>query len=201
MDLDPGELDPPTLERLRHGDLAALETAYLLFGGRVLRLARAVLADATDAEDALQEVFLKVLERVHQFDGRARFSTWLHRLVVNHCLSRLERARIRRADALPEADEQAPVDHAPSPLEAAQRSESRARLEALLRRLPPEQRAAFVLRELEGLSYAEIAAALGVPEGTVMSRLYRARARLTEIVGPHCSLPYPRREATLRSLP
>jgi RNA polymerase sigma-70 factor (ECF subfamily) len=207
--MDPviGELDARTIERLRCRDVAALETAYRLHAGMLLRLARNLLADPCEAEDAVQEIFLKVFERAHQFDGMARFSTWLHRLAVNHCLNRLEHERRRRTvvlpedDALPEADDQTPVDLAPTPLETAHRNESRARLERLLARLPDEQRAVFALREIEGLAYAEIAAELGVPVGTVMSRLARARARLLELLGRPSESPLTRRGATLRTLP
>jgi RNA polymerase sigma-70 factor (ECF subfamily) len=201
MDPVHGELDPTTLERLRRRDVTALESAYRLHAGRLLRLVRSLIADPGEAEDALQEIFLKMFERAHQFDGTARFSTWLHRLAVNHCLNRLERERRRRTDALPEADDRAPVDLAPTPFENAHRNESRARLERLLERLPVGQRAVFVLREIEGLTYGEIAEELGVPAGTVMSRLARARARLLELLGPRSDSMHVRRGAKLRSRP
>ena len=201
MDPASGELDARTIERLRCRDVTALETAYRLHAARLLRLARGLLADPVEAEDAVHEIFLKVFERAHQFDGMARFSTWLHRLAVNHCLNRLERERRRRTDALPEAEDRTPVDVAPTPLESAHRSESRERLERLLARLSDEHRAVFALREIEGLTYGEIAAELGVPVGTVMSRLARARARLLELLGRTTGSPFSCRGAPLRSLP
>ncbi len=181
------ELDDGVLQALRGGDLAALEATYRLFGGRVLRLSRLLLGCPADAEDATQEVFLKVFERAQQFDGRSRFSTWLHRLTVNHCLNRIERERLRRAEELSTGDEHL-LDGLPSPLELAHESESKERLEQFLGRLSAEHRAVLVLREIEGLSYGEIAAALEIPVGTVMSRLARARARLVELVGRNSSL-------------
>ncbi len=183
-------LERSVLKRLQSGDPRALEDCYQVFGARVFRLCRMLLNQDSDAEDATQEVFLKVLDRARQFRGRARFSTWLHRLTVNHCLSRLEKERVRRADSL----ERETAHHAfesdrPSPVEFAERAEARRHLQALLARVPADQRAVLVLREIEGLSYAEIAEVVDVPVGTVMSRLSRARVRLTELVAPASSAP------------
>lgn len=167
---------------LRRRDMGALRAAYERHGERVQRLCRRLLGRPADAEDAAQDVFLKLLERAGAFDGRARFSTWLHRLTVNTCLHRLERERLRLVRPLPEPD-QAPADAGAAPEESLARTETRLALERLLARLSGEHRAVLVLRELEGLSYREIAAALEVPEGTVMSRLARARAELVRLAG------------------
>lgn len=160
--------------------MGALRTVYERHGERVQRLCQRLLARPADAEDAAQEVFLELFQRAGSFDGRARFSTWLHRLTVNLCLRRLERERLRRASSLPEGEDGL-LDPRDSPPEALTRTEARQHLEALLARLSPEHRGVLVLRELEGLSYREIAAALAVPEGTVMSRLARARERLVQL--------------------
>lgn len=168
------DLDPSVLAGLRAGDAGALESCYERFGGRVYRLCRVMLGQACDSEDATQEIFLKVLERAHQFEARARFTTWLHRLAIHHCLHRLEKESRRGGEAL---DEHL-VDGARTPLEAAQGEEARTRVELLLAQLSPSLRATLALRELEGLSYAEIARVLAIPVGTVMSRLSRAREQL-----------------------
>lgn len=167
------------MRRLARGQGAALDTLFARHGGRVYRLARGMLPQPEDAEDATQEVFLKLLERAGQFDCRARFTTWLHRLTVNLCLNRGERQRQRVCEGL--AAELAAEGGDPS-AGAAQADEC-ARAAALLERLSPEHRAVLSLRELEGLSYAEIAATLHLPVGTVMSRLARARERLAAEVG------------------
>ena len=139
-------------------------------------------------EDAVSEVFLKVFERAGQFRGRSRLSTWLHRITVNHCLHLLERARIRAADVLP-PDSSGPLASGdPTPGELACRRDERERAERLLSRLPDDQRATLLLREVEGLSYREIAAVLEVPEGTVMSRLARARQRVAGLIRQRDSL-------------
>lgn len=204
-----GDIDPSVLARLRAGDVGALEVCWREYGGRVFRVCRALLSQDSDAEDATQEVFLKLFERTHQFADRARFSTWLHRMTVNHCLNRIEKEGRRRArpNEIEEAvrnghEPEEPLDRAPSPVEMAEEKEAQSRLDRLLERVPAEQRAVLVLRELEGLSYAEIAETLSIPEGTVMSRLARARERITTLArtAPHGStdhreraLPMPRR--------
>ena len=180
--MDPAAPDPDRAlaRRLERRELGALREAYERHGERVQRLCLRLLGRPADAEDAAQDVFLRLFERAGRFDGRARFSTWLHRLTVNLCLHRLERERLRRARPLAEdgGDLRDPGDEPP---ETLTRTESREHLQALLARLSPEHRTVLVLRELEGLAYAEIAAVLDVPEGTVMSRLARARESLVRL--------------------
>ena len=160
-----------------------LEAGYLEHGARVYRLALQILGQPADAEDAVQEVFLKVLDRAEQFEGRARFTTWLYRLTVNLCLHRLERERVRSTEPL--AAEELPVaTDEPSPLDHALALDEAERAAALLARLPLEHRLVLHMREVEGFSYREIAAALALPVGTVMSRIARARAGLARLVGP-----------------
>jgi RNA polymerase sigma-70 factor (ECF subfamily) len=175
--------DHDLARRLARREREALREAYERHGARVHRLCRHILGCASEAEDATQEVFLKLFERAASFNGRARFSTWLHRLTVNLCLHRLERARLRRVDELPPGDS-GPDDPGAAPGEALERDEARAELTALLARLSPEHRTVLVLRELEELTYQEIAAALAVPVGTVMSRLARAREALVHLARP-----------------
>ena len=180
----PEMLDPDRdlVPRLLCGEREALRGIYERHGARVHRLCLRLLGCAADAEDATQEVFLKLFERASAFDGRARFSTWLHRFTVNLCLHRLERERLRAARDLADADEL--VDPGERPEDALGRDEARAGLERLLRRLSPEHRAILVLRELEGLSYQELAETLALPTGTVMSRLARAREQLVRLAAP-----------------
>lgn len=172
--------DQELVRGLQGREMGALRAAYERHGERVQRLCLRLLTRPADAEDAAQEVFLRLFERADSFDGRAQFSSWLHRLTVNLCLHRLERERLRHARPLPEGDG-APLDPCDAPPEALTRTEARQQLETLLARLSGEHRAVLVLRELEGLSYREIAAALAIPEGTVMSRLARARERLVQL--------------------
>jgi RNA polymerase sigma-70 factor (ECF subfamily) len=178
------ELPPEDLRALQRGDVNALEAAWRLHGNSVHRTCRNMLGQSADADDAAQEVFLRVLRKARSFAGGARFSTWLYRLTVNHCLNVRRRPRLVLAeepDALPGRGD--------APDAAALAADARAELDRLLQRLSPEARTVLVLREIEELSYAEIAAVLGIPEGTVMSRLSRARARLLEMAPARTAEP------------
>jgi len=176
----PREFSQGDVERLRRGDRSALECAYRQFGARVHASCRGLLGNAADAEDAVQEIFLKLRERAAQFDGASRFSTWLFRITVNHCLHRLEKTRRRDAEQLPLDAEREFADGGASPLELAHVRDAHEVLERRLDALNDEHRAVLVLRELNDMSYAEIASALEIPVGTVMSRLARGRRLLAE---------------------
>ncbi len=177
--------DQELVRGLQRREMGCLQSAYERHGERVQGLCLRLLGRPADAEDATQEVFLALFERARSFDGRALFSTWLHRLTVNHCLHRMERERLRFARRLPEGDGSASdgalVDPRETPPEVLTRTEARLQLQGLLARLSSEHRTVLVLRELEGLSYREIAATLALPEGTIMSRLARARGELVRL--------------------
>jgi RNA polymerase sigma-70 factor (ECF subfamily) len=119
----------------------------------------------------LQQVFLQVFVKIGQFTGRARFETWVYRLAINECLQ-FRRGKARTPRDMPADD---PVDPSASHTQRIQQQEL---MERALAQLTPELRAVFVLREMEGLSYREIAAALRVEQGTVGSRLNQARTQL-----------------------
>ena len=180
------DLEDDMLDQLRRRDPRGLEACYASFGRRVRRLCKGLLGNDADAEDAAQEVFLKLFERAPQFEGRARFSTWVHRLTVNHCLNRRQRERTRRAESLSEDNSvhREQCDQRPGPVLRAAQAELQGQLSELLQLLPEKQRTALVLRELEGLTYREIAVVLEIPDGTVMSRLARARESLLRLAGP-----------------
>jgi RNA polymerase sigma-70 factor (ECF subfamily) len=165
------ELEAGDVARLRAGDVRALEACYRVFGARVLRLCRNLLGRER-GEDAAQEVFVKVFERARSFSGRSSFSTWIYRVTVNHCLHVRERELRRVSEPLSESSG---VDA--DPFRGVDERES---VERLLASLGPEHRDVLVLREVSGLDYREIAEVLGIPEGTVMSRLHRARRKLIE---------------------
>lgn len=129
-----------------------------------------------DAPDVTQQTFLQAFTRLDQFDGQSKFETWLYRLAVNEALQFL-RKRKRWNQRTIDHNEHEPADES-QPLGAV--AEQREILEQALSRLDPELRSVFLLKESEGLSYRDIAEATGIPEGTVGSRLNRARAELQE---------------------
>lgn len=156
------------------GDRSAQQQLYELHHRRVYRLC-VRLVDEQDASDITQQVFLKVFQTIPQFSGSSRFETWLHRVAVNECLQHI-RSRSRRPEVALATE---PV--AEGSLHGAA-TESAELLQAALDRLEPELRSIFVLREIEGLSYDELAETLEMSPGTVASRLNRARTLLRELL-------------------
>ena len=154
------------------GDLQAFEALVCRHQSAVYRVALRMLGSEVDAEDAAQEALVRAWRALSTFRGESAFSTWLYRIVINRCLK--ARAARRPMEALPDVL----IDLGSDPAEAVAQSE---RLRALARGvlvLPAEQRAALVLRELEGLSYEQIAQVLGVTVPAVKGRIHRARLGL-----------------------
>ena len=156
----------------QHGDRNAQRQLYEQCCERVFRLANRMVG-LQEAPDLVQQVFLQTFRKISQFSGRSCFETWLYRLTVNECLQFLRQGKRRSCEEL--AYE--PTDHSPP---HARQVQHRELLDRALQRLDPELRCIFLLREVEGLAYGEIAKALGIPDGTVGSRLNRARAELRE---------------------
>ena len=173
------------------------------YQGRVYRLALRILRDEDQARDASQDAFLKVYASLSRFEGRSSFYTWLYRLVMNLCL---DLKRKDRSDRYVEwEEERLGPDSAheptsagmlrasgpPGPGQELERAELRAALAAAVSELPEEARATLLLREVDGLSYAEIAEVLEIPKGTVMSRLHHARRRVREVLEANGAVPEP----------
>lgn len=158
--------------RAKAGDEAAYHWLLERYRTRVVRLAAHVLRRDGEAEDVAQEAFLRAFRRLPSFQGEGRFSAWLFRIVVRLCL---DRQRLARWTA--ETSEE-PLPIAASFSDAA---DTRLLVGMLLDQLSPPMRAALVLRELEGLDYDEISRALGIPVGTVRSRLHAARAEFRQL--------------------
>ncbi len=177
--------DDTTLARaVAAGDRAAFERLMRRHNRRLFRLARALLRDDAEAEDALQEAYLSAYRAIGGFRGDASLSTWLSRLVLNECHARLRRA-LRRDNVVPMVPIEDPEafmagDDQQRPEQAAMRAETRALVERALDRLPEDFRTVFVLRAVEELTVEEAAAVLGIPEATVRSRHFRARSLLRE---------------------
>lgn len=182
------DLDDSALAaRIAEGDGRAFELMMRRFNSRLFRVARSILKDDSDAEDALQDAYIDAFRHMRTYRGGARLATWLTRIVINQSLARLRKSR-RDRQVLPFTqrsmadvpESQIPDERAESPTTTVLRAETRRLLERRIDELPVGFRTVFVLREVEDLSVEETAACLGIPEATVRTRLFRARALLRE---------------------
>lgn len=160
------------------GDGAAFDELVSRYQRRVYGICYRYFGDPQDAEDAAQETFLTLLRRAETFTARARFSTWLYRVATNACndISRRRSRRPQAAAAAPDLAERAADEDPVGTRELA------LDLQEALLALEPEQREAVVLHDVQGLPYADVAARLGVPVGTVKSRIHRGHARLAAVL-------------------
>jgi RNA polymerase sigma-70 factor (ECF subfamily) len=171
--------DHALIERYLRGDVDAFNDLMRLHEDRVFSICLRMLRDREAALDATQETFITVFRKVDRFAGHSAFSTWLYRVAVNTCYDQARRRRRTEAEPLPE--EGGPPDHRTvSALEAA---ELRPDLEAALAALPAEFRAVVVLCDAEGLALQTVSEILGIPVGTVKSRVFRGRRLLAEALG------------------
>jgi len=167
------------VDRLRQGDPRAFEELVIAYQHRVFGVALRMLGSRAEAEEAAQEVFLRAHRAIADFRGDAKLSTWLYAIASRLCMNRLtsgERRLLREGE---ETLARIPSGHA-SPADELERSERDAALHRAIAELSDERRMVVVLRDLEGLSYEEIASALDLELGTVRSRLHRARMDLKE---------------------
>ncbi len=190
--------DRELVDRVLAGDAGAFEALVRRYQGWVFTLALRMLGDRAEAEDVAQEVFLKAYRGLKSFKGASRFSTWLYAIASHHCLNHLQ-ARARRprpysgkggeAAGAGGDDPGDPVDRLPDGAPRADALLERADLERIvqaeLQHLTEEHRAVLVLRDIQGLTYEEIAQALGLELGTVRSRLHRARLEMKARLAPH----------------
>jgi len=179
--------DSDAVARARNGDHDAFRTLVERYQGRAYRMAARLLGDPELARDAVQEGFLKAYGSLDRFEGRSGFYTWLYRLVFNLCIDMKRRDRSNRQvewddDVAKEVVAGAADPALPEPGAELSRSELRSALAQAIAQLPEESRRTLLLREVDGLSYAEIAKAQGIPKGTVMSRLHHARRRLRQLL-------------------
>jgi RNA polymerase sigma-70 factor (ECF subfamily) len=177
--------DHELIEACRNGDRNAQRELFERTSGRVYRLLLRLTGNPDDAFDLTQETFLKGFTHIDRFDGRSSVATWLHRIAVNEALQYLRRAQTlrRKIDEL--------AGGAATTYDATEAVTGRLDVEDALAQLPPDDRVIVLLRYQEGLDYRTITEVTGVPEGTVASRLNRARERLRNILKP---CPEPRRK-------
>src|SRR5271157_5307649 len=183
------EIHPDILlvNRAREGDVEAFEKLVRQYDRQVFRIAQHITQNKEDAEDVVQDAFLKAYEKLHQFQGNSKFYTWLVRIAVNESLMRLRKRRTGKMVSIDEDVETAEgsvprdlADWAPDPEQNYGQAELNKILRKTIQGLPRGFRIVFVLRDVEGLSTEETAETLGLSIPAVKSRLLRARLQLRE---------------------
>lgn len=178
------------------GDESAFEALVLDNQKRVYNLALKLTGNPDDAFDVSQEAFLSAYKNLGSFRFDCRFSVWLYRLAYNEAMDFLKKNRVPGLVSLTGEDggdiETFTPDSAPLPEEAAERNDTRRLVREAVARLPEDKREIIVMREFSGMSYGAIAEALGIEEGTVKSRLARARKNLAEILIKSGTFPEPK---------
>jgi len=183
--------DAEAIRRTRAGDRESFGVLVDRYGARITRLVRGYVRNEQDVQDVVQDSFVKAFSRLDRFDGRSAFYTWLYRIAANTAMDHNKKWKRRPTPltlSAPGEDEDrvgiAPPHRGPPPEAGAMQAEIREALDAALESLPDRYREVLVLRELEGLTYEEMATTLRLSRGTVESRLFRARERLRTRLGP-----------------
>ena len=180
------EEDRALVERAQKGDREAFRSLVERHQRRAFAIAIGLVRDENDAREIVQEAFLRVYRSIERFEGGSSFFTWLYRIVTNLSIDHMRKPARREAELFDNpqvADEGdtftfvARIDGA-DPLDVVRRREIGARIKAALDDLPPYHRSVIVMREVEGMSYQEMAEAMEVSKGTIMSRLFHARQKL-----------------------
>ena len=190
--------DHELVQRVQAGDSAAFRALFDKYHRRAFAVAMGVVKNEDDALDAVQEAFVKVHKNIDKFQGTSSFYTWLYRIVMNVSIDHVRRTSRRKSldfdeRALHEESQVAgdgalvPSVTDANPGKAALRRELGGAIQAALQELPEHHRAVIVLREIEGMSYEEMAEALEVPKGTIMSRLFHARKKMQAALAPYLS--------------
>jgi RNA polymerase sigma-70 factor, ECF subfamily len=186
----PEDNDQQLVQRVQAGDKAAFNLLVLKYQHRVLKLVGRFVSDPTEAEDVAQEAFIKAYRALASFRGDSAFYTWLYRIAINTAKNALVSSRRRPVDfdldlQDPEQyDRHAKLKESDTPEGVLLTEEIREVVEKAMEQLPEDLRTAIVLRELEGLSYEEIAEAMDCPVGTVRSRIFRAREAIDKKLKP-----------------
>jgi RNA polymerase sigma-70 factor, ECF subfamily len=178
-----GDEETGLLARAKGGDLCAFEEIVRRYQGRVYAVALRIVRRHAEADDIVQESFLRAHRALASFELGRPFGPWICRIAANLAVNEV-RSPEAREEGLPEGQGERPAPQA-DPLQGVLEQEAREVLQEALQGLPAEQRAVLVLRAVEEMSYKEIAEALGLSMGTVMSRLFRARERLAGALAPY----------------
>lgn len=163
---------------IQRGETDAFEILVRRHEKTIFNLVYRMLGDYDDAAEVSQEVFLSAYRAIGQFRGDANFSTWLYRIALNHATTRRRNLHSRQQKNLPLDDLEPLKDPQPGPVETLEKKEIRERVQLALNRLEPDDATVILLRDLQDISYEEVARMLEIPVGTVKSRLHRARQAL-----------------------
>ena len=191
--------DLTLVTRVRQGDQRAFRLLVERYQRKVFSVALGMLKDKEEAMDVSQEAFVKVYKYLDHFKGDSSFYTWLYRITVNICIDVLRKKNALKGEQV-EFDETVKMDAAEAnigslgsqlgtnPQKAALRRELAEKINAALQEVPEKHRAILLLREVEGMSYEDIARTLEIPKGTVMSRLFHARLKVQKILSEYLEL-------------
>jgi RNA polymerase sigma-70 factor (ECF subfamily) len=170
--------DDAIVARVKAGEYALFDILMRRHNRTIYRATRAVLRSDDETEDVMQHAYLRAFEHLGEYQGRARFSTWLTRIAVYEAFARLKRSK--RVGQLDDAKTADLADERATPEQQMSDAELRTLTEAAIDQLPEDFRVVFVLRAVEQLSVAEVAESLGIPEDTVKTRYFRARMKLRQ---------------------
>jgi RNA polymerase sigma-70 factor, ECF subfamily len=173
-----GISDAECVRRVQRGETDAFETLVRRHEKTIFNLVYRMLGDTEEAAEVSQEVFLSAFRAAGQFRGDANFSTWLYRIAINHASTRRKTLNSRQRKVVPIESADSLYDPQPGPLEILEQQEIREKVQVALNQLEPDDAAVILLRDLQDVSYNEVAHVLDIPVGTVKSRLHRARQAL-----------------------
>jgi RNA polymerase sigma-70 factor (ECF subfamily) len=177
------------ISRCQQGDQEALKEIYDKYHRKVYRIAYGVVRQREDALDIVQEVFIKLFRSIKNFQGRSHFYTYLYRMVMNTSIDHARKSGKKFASSLDEEGSFEPSDGAEKgPERVFLQKELEERVKRAMDKLPAEQKAALIFRNMEGLSYQEMAEAMGCSIGTVMSRLHYGRKKMQELLKDYMML-------------
>jgi RNA polymerase sigma-70 factor, ECF subfamily len=191
--------DLTLVKRVKSGDQRAFRLLVERYQRKVYSVALGMVKDREEAMDVSQEAFVKVYKYLDHFKGDSSFYTWLYRITTNICIDVIRKRGAAKGDAI-EFDESVQVDLGEAqigalgsrlgtnPQKSALRKELAAKIEEALQAVPEKHRAILLLREVEGMSYEDLARTLEIPKGTVMSRLFHARAKVQKILSEYLEL-------------
>ena len=177
--------DAECVRRVQHGDTSCFEVLVQRHQKATFNLIYRLLGDCDEAAEVTQEVFLSAYKSINQFRGHANFSTWLYRIAFNHASTRRKNLKVSQQRYVSLEDVEIVGESPNDPAKSAEQKEIQERVQQALNTLDKEEATVILLRDLQDVPYDEVAAILGIPIGTVKSRLHRARQALKARLSPY----------------